>query len=261
MIKTVRYFLRSYKYDFLATFFALFSTAAAFIYTKDQKIAFFLSLLVITLSLIVIIYIRLKEKDFFFISLSDRKNKDDWIGNGTFEYKRTEESFLISNSDSGYIYSKSLTWSDYKVSFEFKIIRDCIGCILRAVNLSNYAMLQIKLNGIRPHARVSGGWYVREAKDVNLCFNTDLSLDKWYKCVLSCEKGSINIKLFDKRNKLFDRDWDIPQGSLVFEFKKDEQDSNPSRIPFPINLEYGSVGFRNSGDEKALVRNLLIEKI
>jgi hypothetical protein len=178
-----------------------------------------------------------------------------------FEYKRTEKSFLITNSESGYIYSRSLTWSDYKVSFDFKILKTCLGAILRAVNLSNYVLLQININGIRPHIRVSGGWFWREAKDANLSFNSDLSLDKWYKCILSCEKVSINIKLFDNKNKIFDREWDIPQGSLVFDFKRDENDTNPAKIPFPITLEYGSIGFRNAGEEKALVRNLLIEKI
>jgi hypothetical protein len=193
--------------------------------------------------------------------LTKRKNKDDWIGRGIFEYTRTENCFLITNSDPGYIYSKCLIWSDYKFSFEFKIIKKCLGAILRAVNLSNYVMLQITPSGIRPHIRINGGWKWWECSEVNLDFENRLSSDKWYTCLFSCEKGSINIKLFDGKNKIFDREWNIPQGSLVFQFKKDEQDLSPINIPFPINLEYGSIGFRNWDDEKALIKNILIEKI
>ncbi|MFA5199902.1 MAG: hypothetical protein WC442_03220 [Candidatus Omnitrophota bacterium] len=255
----MKYFYREYKRDLFITLFAILSTVTSFL--LKPKMQFSLSLIIIFVSLIIIIYFRVKEKDFYFISFKKRENKDDWTGKGYFDYLRTERCFLISDSDSGYIYSKSLTWSDYRVSFEFKIFRDCLGIILRAVNLSNYAMLQIKTYGIRPHVRVNGGWFVLEAKDVNLSFKDELSLDKWYKCFLSCEKGSINIKIFDKKDKLFDRNWDIPQGNLYFDFKKDENDSNSIKIAFPINLEYGSVGFRNAGTEKALVQSLLIERI
>jgi len=258
----MKYFLREYIYELLTTIFTLISTIfTSLLYNNQPKVQFFLALVIIFVSLITIIYLRMKEKDFYFISFKNRKHKDDWIGRGVFEYSRTENCFMISNSDSGYIYAKSLTWSDYRVSFEFKILRSCLGVVLRAVNLSNYAMLQINTKGIRPHVRVSGGWYVRECKDVDLCFEKELSLDKWYKCILSCEKGSINIKLFNKESNFFNRNWDIPEGSLFFDFKKDENDTHPARIAFPINLEYGSVGFRNSGEEKSILQNLLIEKI
>jgi len=55
----------------------------------------------------------------------------------------------------------------------------------------------------------------------------------------------------------------MPRSSAAgfFTFKKDENDAAPLHIPFPINLEYGTIGFRNSGSEKALVRYVLIEKI
>jgi len=256
----MKYFLREHKYEFLTSIFAILTAILSFTYINNPKIQFLLSLAIIFISLIVFVYLRTRDRDFYFISLRNRKHKDAWIGRGIFEYQRTEKCFLISDSDSGYIYSKALIWSDYSISFEFKIIENCIGAIVRAVNLSNYVMLQINTRGIRPHVRISGGWYVHESKEVNLSFDNDLSLDKWYKCLLTCEKGSINIKLLDKKNNFFDRSWNIPQGNLFFDFKKDEKDANPARIAFPINLEYGSVGFRNCVGEKALVQNLLIEK-
>lgn len=78
MIKIIKYFLRSYKYDLLTAIFGFLLTTITFIYAKDQRIIFSLSFIISALSLILIIYIRFKEKDFFFISLLDRKQKDDW---------------------------------------------------------------------------------------------------------------------------------------------------------------------------------------
>ncbi len=259
MLKKIYYFSKTYKYDFLTAFAALILYILAFIFSDNQKILLILSIIITFIFFTIIIYIRFKEKDFYFIPLADRKNKDDWFGKGTFEYERTEKCFLITNSDSGYIYSKSLIWSDYQFSCKFKIISECLGVIVRAINLSNYVMLQITPNGIRPHIRINGGWYSRECHEVNLCFTTPLSLDRWYKFLFYCEKDTISIKLFEGENEIFDRKWEIPQGSVIFRFTKGEGTDNVD-IPFPINLEYGSIGFRNCGDEKSLVKDLLIEK-
>jgi hypothetical protein len=118
----MKYFFREYKKDLTVTLLTIISTIFTFFkFTDNPKVKFFLSLAIIFISLIAIIYFRMKEKDFHFVSFKNRKNKDDWIGRGVFEYSRTEKCFLIQDSDGGYIYSKALTWSDYKVSFDFKL--------------------------------------------------------------------------------------------------------------------------------------------
>ena len=55
--------------------------------------------------------------------------------------------------------------------------------------------------------------------------------------------------------------WIIPSSQINFTFKKDEEDKKPFLIPFAINIEYGTIGFRNSGHEETLLRNILIERI
>ena len=122
-------------------------------------------------------------------------------------------------------------WSDYRYVFEFKIIRSCLGVILRAINLSNYVMLQIGQTGIRPHIKVNGAWTAWEFKDVDLDFESNLKLDNWYKCMISCEKDIINIRILKNKNSIFDRDWIIPSGQINFAFKKDEEDRKPLLIP------------------------------
>jgi hypothetical protein len=136
-----------------------------------------------------------------------------------------------------------------------------MGAIVRAVNLSNYLMFQIREDGIRPHIRINGGWRPWEHQEVGLTFENKLSLDSWYKCSLSCEKDLINITLSNRKKVFFERSWAIPPGRIAFPFPQKEQDPNPPTIHFPVDLDYGTIGVRNSHEEKALVKNVLVEKI
>jgi len=220
-----------------------------------------LSLIITILSFSLIVYLRLKEKDFYFTALTKREDKDDWLGRGTFEYRRASRAYLIANSEAGYIFSKTLYWSDYKYEFEFKILNSCLGAVVRAANLSDYVMFQIRLEGIRPHIRINGGWRPWEAKETGLVFKDELSRDNWYKCTLTCEKDLIDIKIEKADEIIIERSWNISHERLGFPFPQLENDPKPITIHFPIDLDYGSVGFRNTGGEKALVKNVLIEKL
>jgi len=219
------------------------------------------SLLITLASVSLIIFLRLKEKDFYSIALTKRQDKDDWIGRGSFEYKRTNNSYLITDSEPGYIFSKTLSWNDYKFEFDFKILNICLGAIVRAINLSDYTMFQINMNGIRPHIRINGGWRPWGAKESGLEFSKPLSPDRWYKCSLTCEKDIVNILIKEDNDVILQRSWLIPHERLGFPFPQLENDPHPFVIHFPINLDYGTIGFRNSGSERALVKNVFIEKV
>ena len=250
------YILRKYLYEILTTLVAI--TVSVITFTKffwNTQFLIIIEISIYLLALVIILYIRQKDKDLYFTTLTKRRHVEDWIGKGKFEYSKIYRCFLITNSDAGFIFSKCFLWNNYKFSFEFKIIRSCIGAVIRAINLSNYVMIQLTPDKIRPHIRVNGGWYIWEETDVKI-----LSFDKWYKCSISCEQDFISVKIFDTKNRVFDRVWKIPQGNINFKFGNNEGKKSII-IPFPINLEYGTVGFRNWGDEAALVRNVLIEKI
>ncbi len=219
------------------------------------------SIFVIFISLLVIIYLRLRDKDFYYLALKSRSEKRDWIGEGNFDFSQAEKSFYITASASGVIYSKCLTWSNYKMSFKFKIINKCLGIVVRAINLSNYLMFQCSLQGINPHIRINALWFVQKHNDmgVDLSFSKPLSKDKWYKGIFICENRTIKILILEDKNKIFDREWTIPSDK-IFHYKE-AKDSDEKKIIFPVDLDYGTIGFRNYGDEKALIKDLLIEKI
>ena len=132
--------------------------------------------------------------------------------------------------------------------------------LLRAINLSNCVMLQFQPDGIRPHIRINGAWNWWEHKDkeVNLTFETPLSLDRWYNCKIACSKDNIGIHLFDKGQSICEREWKIPTGAMMFKYGLEP---TAIQIPFSINLEYGSIGFRNADQERSLIKDVIVQKI
>ena len=47
------------------------------------------------------------------------------------------------------------TWENYTSSFDAKIVNHCLGVSIRAQDLNNYYMVQIRHDGLRMHRRVS----------------------------------------------------------------------------------------------------------
>jgi hypothetical protein len=122
-------------------------------------------------------------------------------------------------------------------------------------------MLQIGEKGIRPHVFINGGYLVWEIPKSSLSYKKSIIKDQWYKCSIICENKTIFIKICTDKEVICDKAWEIPDGKMEFLFKKDDNNKSPIAIPFPINLEHGTLGVRNWGNEKALVKNVLIKKI
>ena len=83
-------------------------------------------------------------------------------------------------------------------------------------------------------------------------------MDRWYRCSLSCEQRAISIEIFDEDDSIFSRTWNIPQGHV---FVVRPEDRIPIGPPIPVVLYSGTIGFRNDGQEQALVKNVLIERL
>lgn len=263
-MKRIFYFFRAYIIDIVTAILGIVGVILAWNYSQTFAIQQIISLLVILLTSIIIIYLRSREREFVFSALTSRKDKESWIGHGVFQLARVQNAYEVTNADPGYIHSKLLAWSDYHILFDFKIANfggdGGLGVIVRANNLANYIMLQFKQRGVGPHVRINSGWKVWQPEEVNLIFPERLSTDLWYKCEIFCDKNTITIKLIKDGNKIFDRVWEIPRGSIIFEYKHSSEYPT-MHIPFPIVLEYGSIGFRNYDNEKAFIRNVLIEKL
>lgn len=217
------------------------------------------SIFITTMSLIFTIYFNSRQKELYYIPMTYRSKTDRWFGVGKYFFDPVNYCYVIGDANPGYIYSETLLWSDYEVSLDFKIENKCIGLILRATNLSDYAMLQISPDGINPHLQINGGWTSFDAKSSNLEFANALSIDRWYKAKVACYKSALTIVITSFAGEtLLSRNWNLISGSAVFNFGSEKE---PVNVPFSANYEFGSVGFRNWNDERASVRNLLIKRL
>lgn len=263
--REVQYFLRKNKFEFFTLIFTVAGLAVSYFFVDSPNLSFLVGTVAAFIGAVVLIYLKTREKDFFFSSLQDSTHKEDWMGDGTFQYDRVYKGYCITQSTSGFIFSKSLTWSDYVLESEFKILKTSLGVTVRATDLSNLVMLQIFENGIKPHIRVNGFWQWWTPEESGLLFKKKLNLDQWYRGRFYCNKRSVRIKIYNLQNQIvFDRDWQIPTGTVSVKLPQAAgqiAQSIMGHLPFPINLEYGTVGFRNDGEEKAIVKNFLIEKL
>jgi hypothetical protein len=183
----------------------------------------------------------------------------DWVGRGDFDYIRNEKCYEITNSHVGYIFPKISNWDDYFFQFKFKIINKTSGWIVRAVNLSNYIMLQCDFGGINPHIRIEGEWVVFEKQTSGLTFIKELNPDTWYGAKIICEKRSIRILILENNQTICDRHWKIPEVLVVkYRNKKGGEDLNIFRN---IDFDFGAIGFRNHGDERAFIKEVFVEKL
>jgi hypothetical protein len=265
--KTFKYFLRKNRVEFITLIYTVTGYIISYAFLDKPGVSFLLSIIVTFGAVLILIYSKTREHDFHFLPLRKNDEKEDWMGNGFFQRERMQNAFAITESESGFIFSKCLTWSDYTFDFDFKILNVSLGVILRATNLSNLVMLQIFNNRVKAHIRVNGFWKTWESEDSNMAFVKKLSFEKWYRGQFQCDKGSIRIRIYNMKNFiLFDRVWKIPSGKIFFPLEIDKKSALPTEvaapsIPFSINLEYGTIGFRNDGREKALIENVLVEKL
>jgi hypothetical protein len=83
---------------------------------------------------------------------TDLGHKWDFVG----PWQVTEDGvLLVTGSDQGGLTKVGALWENYTLTFEAKIVNQCLGVIARAQNLDNYYMLQIGKARIRPHRRVA----------------------------------------------------------------------------------------------------------
>lgn len=253
--KRMYYTLRSSKNDIIGFFVWESVGMVGYYYRDNPKINFLFYSLIIAFAYFILMFLQGRNKDFCYIPLFRWSDRGEWIGSGRFEYLSSVKAFQITESHNGFIYSKTLTWTNYKASFEFRIETKSIGMILRANNLSNYLMFQIFEDRIQPHVRVNSVWFF----PAELKFNSNLILGKWYKAEMRCEGTDVMIIIKDKNKFFFERLWPIPRGYAPF--KIDPNNPNSETLNFPINSDYGAFGFRNDVTEVGLVRDLFIQKI
>jgi len=179
-----------------------------------------------------------------------RDLRKNWDFEGQWRIPETKTLLVTGPEDPGGITKAGAHWENYTLSFSACIMAECIGVIVRAQDLNNYYMFQIRRDRIRPHRRVSipfvpvtntppnqtspqiqpvqfhVGWQIFDPP-------TELSkpLEGWFDVRIIVRGESAHIYIND---------------NLVF-----QADSF-------LKIATGKIGFRNHGMEQALVRNVRV---
>lgn len=250
--------LRRYKYELIAL---CVNVVVALLALQFQTFQLFVaSFTIFALSLVLIVYLKTRDRDYYYEPLDHAGSKKPWVGRGIFQYVSSENAFEITGSNAGFIMPRTIQWDDYQFDFDFKISASCLGWIVRATNLSSYVMLQCGLDGINPHIRINGAWIPKSHgdDDVNMTFENKLSLDKWYRGVVTTEKRSIKVAIYDGKTLVFDRHWTIPD---MMTAELTQTDKKKLRYFQELDFDFGAIGFRSYGDEKAYVKKVYVEKL
>ncbi|MDP4010731.1 MAG: hypothetical protein Q8P72_00705 [Candidatus Roizmanbacteria bacterium] len=149
----IYYFFRNYLNETISFFIAITGAVIAYYFYQEPRLQFASLIVLAVTSYLIILFFRHKSRDFYHIFFDKYQDKEGWVGSGSFEYYPNDEAFIIKDSDAGFIFSKCLTWIDYEMKCDFKILKETLGILIRATDLSNKLMLQINImaNGIRPH--------------------------------------------------------------------------------------------------------------
>jgi hypothetical protein len=220
-----------------------FTVSSGFLF--NIFIANFQVIWLITLSLIIItIYFRLRRinSKFFTRFIDNFNHLDNWIN--TDKWKLDKKTLIVSHCEPGGITKMGQLWENYEITFNAKILNQCIGVIIRAQDLDNYYMLQISNDLVRPHRRVS----------IPKIDNKTNLIDSYSVFWQVFEEKSVSHKLlltdwFDVKIKVI--------GSSVTMWINNQKVFNDSFLMIP----FGRVGFRNYGDEKAIIKKFKLKII
>ena len=180
--------------------------------------------------------------------------RGDWQINWDFEgpWRVAEkDTLLVTGSDAGGITKVGATWENYTLAFKGRIIRECLGVVVRAQDLNNYYMLQIRPDKIRPHRRVA----------VPVMETQVLPHQEEGTPQLHPIKFTIGWQVFDPPTPLSSNlvDWFdvkvIARGQSVSLYIDHELVFQRDRF---LQIPMGKVGFRNSGSEEAIVRKVKV---
>ena len=175
-----------------------------------------------------------------------------------------ENTLLVTGSDSGGITKIGSTWENYTFTCDAKITRKCLGVIVRAQDLNNYYMFQIRPDKIRPHRRIAVPLIEdaitnepnNDKENINKSQPEEKDIAK-YKFV----KYDIIWQVFDPPTPINPRldDWFkvkvIVHGESIQLYINNELRFQSDAF---LKIPMGKVGFRNHMTEIALVRNVRV---
>ena len=237
-------------FGFVLSFFK-WGNKGPFLYLKDNLQSIWMWAIT-AVSLLLVIWTTLLRRRFKGGFRDKFKNnlQANWDFQGIWRIPEKGTLLVTGPDDGGGITKVGAHWENYTLTFKARIIRDCLGVIIRAQDLNNYFMFQVRTDKIRPHRRVavpmapvqiqqttgatpqiqpiqfSVGWQIFDPPTP-----LNRTLDTWFSFKITARGESVCIRIDDE---------------IVLQAE--------SFLKIPT----GKIGFRNAGSEEALVKNVKV---
>lgn len=188
------------------------------------------------------------------------RDLDGWDYEGPWRLPE-KGTLVVTGSDAGGITKIGSHWENYTFTFKAKIINKCLGVIVRAIDLNNYYMFQIRADKVRPHRRVTFPAIVsRELPDdsgeepqgsttiqhieYKVIWQMDRNTPEFESVPITPNlQGEFDVKI-------------IVRGRSVHLYINNE---TVFERPSLLQITTGKIGFRNNGNEEAHVKNVRVK--
>jgi len=176
----------------------------------------------------------------------------------TGEWRIVEKgTLLVDKSPAGGLTKAGAQWENYTLKFRAFIVNKCLGVVVRAQDLNNYYMFQIRKDKIRPHRRVAVPAIVKRTvaggNNKDLSEETTDDFDINYKVGWQLFEEN-NIDISPPLEGWFDVQLTVRGESVSLYINKELLLQLESFLKIPC----GKVGFRNFDSEIAKVENVKV---
>lgn len=210
-----------------------------------------------------------KPGDIFLENFKSGLNPRIWDWDGIWRTELDENGkpvLSVTNSGIGGIVIPCISWVDYELNFDTRIMNTCTGWIVRASSSSNYVMFQINENMIRPHILSHGIWI--EIQEIP--HSLTIISRTWYsiRTIVRGSWATIYIKIDGKDHQIFQDRIFATRPPKMIEIPRPSPAPETSHSPVvkdhqivETSLRTGTFGFRLAGTEFAQFRNIKAYRI
>lgn len=168
------------------------------------------------------------------------------------------------DEDGGGITKMGAQWENYEFSFEARIMKECLGVIVRAKDRNNYHMFQIRLDAVKPHRRIEVPVTEVDQPPQGLAFASadETHADTGHRVILRPVHvlvgwdTSYEAVALNRQPDGWFKMKVVVEGEAAKIYIDDELVFHQDTI---LRIPTGKVGFRNNGAEAALVRHVRVK--
>ncbi len=156
----------------------------------------------------------------------------------------TRGELRVTQSPAGGITRVGQLWTDYNFEFTAVLESECIGWIVRAQDLSNYYMIQLWPDNLRPHLRYLDQWiYFPDIKH-------GLEIRQNRPIRIRTEVRNIEVRVYVDDQEIYANEKLLGTKFIDLEENISGGNTRKMRVVVPA-FSTGRVGFRQAGNERA----------